>query len=157
MENHNMIWHYTVANRLQLIIADGMIRPATAHVPANERPIVWFSRRQDWEPTAGPALKEDGIIRKATFAEMNYLAGGMARIGVAPETAPYNWHQLKRQSGMTSGEAHRLEKGAMKDRASTGDWRGTFDPVPKEKWLAIELLHEEKWIALPASKEAIEP
>lgn len=73
------------------IIMDGVIRPATACIPANERPIVWFSTHPHWEPTATKAIRfGDRTIRKATFEEMARLAGGRARIGVASETAQQN-------------------------------------------------------------------
>ena len=47
-----MAWHYTVTVRAALILAEGVIRPATVGVPDGEIPVVWFSTRQFWEPTA---------------------------------------------------------------------------------------------------------
>src|SRR5262245_34334142 len=99
-----MIWHYTTYDRLLRILGDGMIRPATAHVPEGERPVVWFSFHPFWEPTATKGIVIGGVTRDATEEEM----GGLVRIGVEEQTAPYRWHQINRLSGMSSGEAKRL-------------------------------------------------
>lgn len=73
-----IVWHYTTGEKFALILADGEIVPATegldveqtaefiaeleeiiatggakdVAVPYRERPAVWFSKRQTWEPTA---------------------------------------------------------------------------------------------------------
>lgn len=143
------LWHYTTGDCLKRIIRDGEIRPATGLVPDGERPIVWFSRREDWEPTATKTLRGlDGTTRQATMDEMEQLGGGLARIGVLPDTAPYEWLRLKRLSGMSGGQARRLEKAALENRRRScpADWRGSFDPVPQSKWVAVEVLAHGKWV-----------
>jgi len=52
-----LLWHYTKGVHLAKILADGFIRPATAFVDPGEKPIVWFSTDQHWEPTAAPGKK----------------------------------------------------------------------------------------------------
>lgn len=146
-----MLWHYTTMNCLSGIIRDGVIRPATAGVPGNERPIVWFSRRPTWEPTATKAIVRSGMIRRATLEEM----GVLARIGVAPEVASFNWDQLRRQSGMRSGDARRLERAAIDQASFPGDWYGTFDPVPREKWLVIQTCHDAHWKPFGAAQRSV--
>ena len=135
-----MLWHYTTGRKLKQISADGEIRPATARVPEGERPVVWFSYHPEWEPTASKIFRAgDGSMRAATIEEMEWLARGLARIGISPDTAPYKWYQLKRLSGMKGGDAKLLERAAAEIRSRTDDWRGTFAPVPRSKWLTIEI------------------
>jgi hypothetical protein len=131
----NLCWHYTALDILKKIYTDGEIRPATAYVPDGERPIVWFSCREDWEPTATKMFKH----RLTTVEEIIALSGGLGRIGVHPETAPYVWQQLKWLTGMSDGLARRLEKAALKWGSYSMDWRGTFNPVPSRSWIAIEV------------------
>jgi hypothetical protein len=147
-----MVWHYTTVDRLVMIIAAGEIRPATTGVPNGEKPIVWFSTHPEWEPTATKAMKDrNGWTRRATIEEVEQFSGGLARIGVAPETAPHSWRELKHMSGMRSGEARRLERAAVEDRSFTGDWRGTFDSVPRERWLAVQVFRNGAWTDLDES------
>jgi hypothetical protein len=45
------VFHYTTGHKLKRIINSGQILPSTAHVPANEKPVTWFSTQDQWEPT----------------------------------------------------------------------------------------------------------
>lgn len=144
-----LVWHYTTYDRLERILAAGEIRPATAHVPPNERPIVWFSRNPVWEETATPALRDSsGRTRKATRDEMKRVARGMVRIGVDSSTAPFDWYQLKRRSGMKARIARGLEDAALREGSSSRDWCGTFDPVPRSQWISVEILDGDQWVPL---------
>jgi hypothetical protein len=73
-------WHYTTLQKAHSIEADGKLRPATTGVPANEKPILWFSLAQEWEPTAtkGIVNKGTGENRNLTIAEMIEYTGGWA-------------------------------------------------------------------------------
>ena len=78
-----VLWHYTVSSRLARIIADGLLKRGITGLRAGERAGVWFTLRQDWEPTATRWRRDgDGRIHAATMAEMVSL--GLARIAVAP-------------------------------------------------------------------------
>jgi hypothetical protein len=135
-----LLWHYTVGQWLRLILRDGLIRPATAFLPPDEKPVVWFSRNPDWEPTANKIRgNSDGSVVCLDMHGTAELGEGLARIGVAPQVAPYNWHQLKKLAGTKSAMARALEEAAIRQGSSPRDWYGTFDPVPREKWLSIEV------------------
>ena len=79
-----MAWHYTTADRLQGIQSTGLLLPATAGVPATERPVAWFSLHSRFEPTAAKGLIDatTGQRRTATLAEMLALCGGLVRLGM---------------------------------------------------------------------------
>jgi len=142
-----IVWHYTTLSRLERILAAGEIRPAIAGVPEGERPIVWFSRNSVWEETATPAIRDHtGQMHKATKKEMHAL--GMVRIAVDSTSAPFDWHQLKRRSGMKTRDARRLEIAARREYSFPEDWRGTFEPVLRSEWLSIERFDGDQWVPL---------
>lgn len=136
----NIVWHYTIGQCLDKIIADGFVRPATAGVPKGERPAVWFSAGADWDETANKMYAgADGAIVKGTRKTTHDMGGGLARIGVAPETAPLDWMAFKLESGIDLRHAKALYQVAIKGHSRPGQWRMTFDPVPRSAWLRVEL------------------
>jgi hypothetical protein len=149
-----MVWHYTKGVHLPKILATGEIRPATAGVPVGEQPIVWFSGNATWEATANPGRRDDaGKLHDATVEEMDAIFGGRARISVNDATAPYDWYHLKRAAGIKTRMARDMEVDAIRRGASPKDWRGTFDPVPREKWLSVEVFHNGAWVPFEDGSE----
>ncbi len=145
------IWHYTTFDRFKEIWRDGVIKPATAHVEAPERPAVWFSANRFWETTANKRIKEhDGTLRDLDREGTERFGGGLVRIGVAPTTAPYKWNDYKRMSGVRPEVAAALAQAARNEHADPYEWRVSFEPGPSDKWLAIELLMGRAWRPLPA-------
>ena len=77
-------WHYTIRVRLKDIRRDGQIQPATARVPPGEKPAIWFTTREDWEPLANKLKRgRDGSEKTCTREETECLGEGLYRIGVA--------------------------------------------------------------------------
>lgn len=150
-----ILWHYTTGQKFHSIWQDGLIVPATAGVPKREKPIVWFSSNQYWEQTAGKMLRmPDGTLAKLTMDQTRQHGGGLARIGVALETAPRRWPALKRSSRMSPKMARALWAAGINDGADPTEWFGTFDPVPRESWLAVQVLRDGAWEPLPVGFRA---
>ena len=149
------IWHYTTGHRFVEIVRSGEIIPATANVPAHERPVVWFSTDPHWEPTANKALKDnnDGSIRDLSREETATHDGGLVRIEVGPETAPYRWADYKRMSGIFAAEAAGLVKAARRAGSDPCHWRVSFESVPRAKWIGVQVWFKGQWIS---SEEAAE-
>lgn len=154
----SVAWHYTSGDRLQAILRSGVLRPTAAGSwgPA-ERPAVWFSRRRDWDPATNlgrTASAEEidrvnaacrrGGVRAAVEASQEYArfspvdVGGIARIGVAPETAPYTWQDFVRMSGVPASHAEAREDLDRRNGSDPADWRVSFAPVPSAEWLRVE-------------------
>jgi hypothetical protein len=136
-----MIWHYTKGTRIDAILEDGFIRPTSIGISKGERPIVWFSTRQDWEPTITAGLAEDGI----TLEDYVQAAKGLFRIGVADDFPLKTWRVLLRESRMDLRRADGLLLVAAKEGASPDDWRGTFYPVPSTAWISRQALIGNEW------------
>ena len=134
------IFHYTVAEHYNAIV-----RPATEGVAPGERPAVWFSIHPQWEPTATKALRDrkTGTVHRATWKEMRRY--GPIRIEVGPEAASHSWEDYLRLSGASVATARGLEQAAKNWGANAFQWRVSFDPVPTEKWLAVEQWSGTGW------------
>ena len=144
------IWHYTTRQHLESIVRDGVIKPGRNFVPRSEIPAVWFSMNQDWEQTANKSIgSDDGTVRHGNREDTERYGGGLARIAVAPETAPHDWAAFLRLSGIAPRFAGGLEAAASADGADPSDWRVSFRPVPRGQWLAVEVWLGDGWEPLP--------
>jgi hypothetical protein len=140
-------WHYTTGECFWHIVQDGLIKPATARVPAGENPIVWFSTNPEWEPTANKSwVNPQGTLVGLDKDATAKLGGGLVRIGVANETAPHDWHAIKELSRMSSRMSRGLYAAAVACGARPGDWWGSLEPVPRSKWIAIQIYDEGAWV-----------
>jgi hypothetical protein len=141
-------WHYTTGIGFTGIVADGYIRPATSLVPPGERPVVWFSTNQFWEYTANKGWWDeiDGKSGTLTMQQTAERCGGLFRFGVLHEDAPYDWRQIRQLSGMSTRMANGLHKVATAAGASPREWRGSFEPVAREKWVAVETMKDGAWV-----------
>ena len=146
-----MLWHYTVVERLRKILAQGQLCPQTAGVPKGEKPAVWFTRRGDWEPTANLMVRgDDGRLARLNQDQTFVLGGGLARIGVAPATAPHDWKTFKKLSGISPQRARTMYEAAVGQGSRVGDWLATFEPVPQALWLSVETWDDNQrtWVRM---------
>jgi len=105
-------WHYTTVELLRQVLSDGLIKTADEQICRGEKPAVWFSSHQVWEPTATKGCQTESGRRDCTIQEMIDLGGGLARIGISPAyPGLMNWYQFKRSSGIPSKGVKGLEPG----------------------------------------------
>ena len=141
-----LAWHYTVSIRAAGILSAGELRPSTAFVPASEIPIVWFSTRQHWEPTANKALQNaDGHRVPLDFDETIEYGGGGWRFGVAVDQLT-PWRRLKLAAHISPDMAAGLVRAAKRCGADPSFWYGSLKPVRMSVCL-IERLTDGRWIA----------
>lgn len=123
-------WHYTVGLHSVDILRGGFIKTATFRMPEGEKPIVWFSTRQNWEPTATKAWKRDGNLM--TVPQMIERANGVWRFGLsAAELLP--WKSLQGAACMELDVAHALTRAARKIGADPFFWYGSLEPVAVDR------------------------
>jgi hypothetical protein len=144
-----IVWHYTVGAHLAKILKEGVIKPSTAFVPKNERTIVWFTTACEWDQTANKNVIHEGKLVYLNMEQTAEVGSGLCRIGVDELTAPYTWQELKELSGMSARTAQGLYQAAIDKGSRPGHWRGTFDSVPSDKWLAVEVLEGGVWVTHP--------
>jgi hypothetical protein len=140
------LFHYTRASHLQDILEDKAIRPSTIGLDHDEKPAVWCTFRQEWEPTATPAMKIAGGSRVLTFQELTQVDTPV-RIEVDPVGVKLDWQTWRRLSGVKSGVARRLERSAQDKKSYSADWRMSFAPIEMRHWLCIELFVDGQWRA----------
>lgn len=119
-----------------------MIELATAGIPENEKPAVFFSYNQIWEPTCNKLLKKIGsnILIRSTFEQMKEI--GIARIAVNENSVPYNVYEYKRLSGINNKNWKHFIKLAKELHSNIDDYRVSFEPIHKNNWLKIETFNK---------------
>src|SRR5262249_48146143 len=139
------LFHYTTKSRLIKIFETLEIRPTAIGVPKYEKPVVWLTYRQHWEPTATP-MYPGRPLYQLTFEELCKLDTPM-RIEIDPRAAPLDWPKWCNLSGVDRPVAAALKSVAEKKGARVDDWRMSFDPVRSadENWLAVEEFADGQW------------
>jgi hypothetical protein len=137
-------WHYTTGALALQIIRDGVIRPATAGIPAGERPVVWFSTQPHWEQTANKLLKQqDGTLRSLSFEETIAHGGGGGRFGL-PLDRLLPWPELALAANIGPQSVRALERAAQLLGADCAYWYGSVTPVATSD-CEVECLENGTW------------
>jgi hypothetical protein len=144
-------WHYSTGYSLMRMIADGYLLKPGSHgglMLPGERPAVFFTRRQTWEPTATPAVV-DARGRKRTLSVATWrdidLVEGLCRIGVDAAHLPFSWADFVVTGGLNRAATRALEKSAKRQGSYVSDWRLTYDVLPMRTWTALELWNGREW------------
>jgi hypothetical protein len=144
-----VIWHYTVGQRYDEIVADGELLPRGSSHPGEGRHAVWFTTSDRWETTADKLLSVyingELVLARLNTHLTHRLGGGLVRIGVVPEDAPLTWQKYKQLSGVSRDMARGLYRVAIKSGSRPGDWRCSFDAIPRSRWLAVGFWDGTNW------------
>ena len=142
-------WHYTTGEKFSRIIADGFLRPSTIGVVAPEKPILWFSVNQTWEPTATKPLgRPDGSIQLLTMEECRDYGGGLCRFGIDSKSL-IRWPELGKKAKIAPTLARGLCETAKTQGANPLDWFGTIKKVPVSRIARIDVMDENgAWIVV---------
>jgi len=144
------LWYYTTGRKLAQIIERGEIEAAPVGESKKEKPTVWFSANQDWDPAANePWRSPDGTVTRLNKDQTFVVGGGLARIGVSPEVAPHDWKAFKRLSGISPKTAKELYNSAVQAGSRPGQWFAALENVPRSKWIAVEVMEGTTWVARP--------
>jgi hypothetical protein len=146
------IYHYSTGLKLKQIINSGHIRPSTAHVPLNEKPVAWFSTQEQWEPTATkvPVPGMQGQIETAK------AQGGLVRITVPGTSAPYVFQQLPLIAGTKPSVCIGLLIAGLDLGSDPDTWRFTPTPVPTALFREVEFFDfaNDTWVAVDMAELA---
>jgi hypothetical protein len=124
-----LVWHYTSWATLPRIVAAGRLLPGDAQDPG-ETPMLWFSARQDWEPTATAQVVDGAQPRMLTLQEHRQRFG-CVRFGLPggdPRLSP--WELACRAAGMGLTRRRKLEAWSRQAGANPADWFGTSQAIP---------------------------
>ena len=146
------IYHYTTGLKLFSIINSGHIRPSTAQVPPNEKPVTWFSTSPEWEPTA-TKCSIPGKLGQLIAAKAQ---SGLVRITVPSSTAPYVFQQLPLIAGTKPSVCIGLLIAGLELGSDPDTWRFTPTPVPTTLFREIEFYDfaNDRWVAVDMAELA---
>lgn len=143
----SQLWHYTTARNYVQIANSEELRAFGPRTQREQRKVVWFTTSPHWDHSANPVVTpSDGRRRKATLDETIVVGGGLVRISVGPESAPYDWQMFKRASGVSSKMARAMYEEAIRVGSRPSWWYASFENIPRSRWLAVEQWNDEAWV-----------
>jgi hypothetical protein len=149
-----LAWHYTPGVHFSSIMRDGFIRGATAHVPENEKPVVWFSLDQFFEPTSKKLFQhDDGTLRKLSMEETHAAYEGLFRFGVPPKHL-LSGDNLRRRANIQRESWNALVKSALRDGASPNLWYGSLDAVAVGSCVIERMGPDYAWAPIHLARRA---
>ena len=136
-----LAWHYTTGQKFPSIVEAGYIFGSTSFLERRERPVVWFSLRQDFEPTARKAKLVDGQLRVMSIEEAYSACGGLVRFGVKPSDL-MTGDKLRRRARMPLHVWKDLVAVAREQNADPNLWFGFLGAFPIEG-AVVDVMDEE--------------
>ncbi|WP_038214371.1 hypothetical protein [Xenophilus azovorans] len=145
-------WHYTTKARAVDILGDSILKPSSTGVQPPEKPVVWFSLNQRWEPTANKAIVHNGALRTLTMTETHTVGGGLCRFGIDANKL-LTGGALRRRASISHATWIGLTRHAQS--GDPRDWFGHVGPLgihglelqmlldPAGEWETIGLLEIE--------------
>ena len=142
----SLVWHYTTGHKFILIVEDGYLRQATAGVGPLEKPILWFSVNQVWEPTANKMIQyPDGSIEFGTRETTRTRGGGLVRFGYRRDRL-HPWPKSAKKARIDARVVADLEASARSAGSDPGDWYGTTQPIPLSRIVRIDVEENGSWV-----------
>lgn len=127
------------------IVQAGHLRPGSSGVSI-ERPMLWFSANQVWEPTAGKAWRgKDGRLSKAmTFREQQSTVG-CVRFGLASrDLRLIEWRDACAVAGIPRDDRRRMERNGQKAGGDPSQWMAVAGAVELSD-LSFEVFGDGAW------------
>jgi hypothetical protein len=134
------VWHYAPWAYLPEIVQSGSLLASNAGT-AGERPMLWFSAHQVWEPTATKLLRApDGKLIPMTFAQQAQ-SFGCIRFGLpAHDVRLLPWSDACFIAGTRARARRALERTGRLQHANPDQWFATIES------LALSELHFQVWL-----------
>ena len=137
----DIVWHYTLGEKLFPIGDSQLLKTEFGYVPPGDKPVVWFTRSDVFEPSAYPAWVSNGEERMLTsLKEVSEKGKGLLRIGIAADDPCLKTCKHWANTGQYQEYTESLldlarEKGSKPDE----DWFVSYKPVAKKKWRHVQL------------------
>ena len=143
-----MLYHYTIADRLPVILEEGFVTPATAGVIPPERPAVWFTRETSYPFSAAKSfIDNNGSVVALSPEEMVRAGMVLVRLVFPDSVASIGWRDWRKRSRINPSYARSLYETAVNAGDAPWLWRVSFRPVALQRMTRIEAYrpHLEQW------------
>lgn len=142
----HFVWHYTVGSKLEAIARTKALAPAKPVSTDNQREVLWFSRRQTWEPSASKIEWPRGDARRSPSIHEVHARQGLYRFGLARDDARLlPWPSINQLADIDMPEAMTLVATGLRCGANPTDWLGTLNTVPLAD-LRFEAWDGTQWV-----------
>ena len=140
-----LAWHYTTGRKLRSITASGMLVPRRIGNESTDEPVLWFSRNQHWEQTAGKACHETGQpVRRLSMRETYAEGEGLVRYGCDVKRL-YAGEALRRKARITHEVWAALHAAGKLQQAYPAAWCGSVDSMPIDSLVVHVMSELFKW------------
>lgn len=141
-----LTWHYTYGHKMAAIQAAGMLLPTAELIAPKERPCLWFSLNQEFEPTALKLIATSTSIHRPPLAWWRKNAQ-LFRFGLDSKDARLiPWPHVAKKARIPAKAVSHMLAVAVECGARPLDWHGTLEPVPLAA-LRLEVLTPDGWQA----------
>lgn len=143
--NSMMAWHYTRGYGFKKIIESGFLKCADGGISIHEKPVLWFTVNQLWEPTVNGAKLVNGgrNIKSLTMLE-TWESEGLYRFGV-PSNQLIPWVDLVKVANIPSKVRKVLEISARKMGSNPYQWCGYMQPMEIHETVIETMADFGKW------------
>jgi hypothetical protein len=133
---------------LQLIRESCALRPNGAKVAPNERPVVWFSADDVYEPTAIKLLHMPGQarLRRPTVAELHDLVGVFRFAIDRDDPRLAAWPAVHRKARISAAGVANMLRAGVEIGAKPMNWFGAFEDIALSD-LRFEAWTGQQWVA----------
>lgn len=143
----DLVWHYTTGQKFIAICDSGVLMQTSIGLPMNEKPVLWFSKNQNWETTANKSCRShDGQIIHLDQNGTANLCGGLVRFGLKKKNV-HHWRALIKAACISKTTVRSLEAAGIELGANPFDWCGSLKSVQVDACDAIEVMNQNgEWI-----------
>ena len=125
----NTVWHYAPWAHLPKIVESGVLRGSNAGADG-ERPMLWFSANQQWEPTATKMIHMQGKSVQLTFNQQ-VEKFGCVRFGLpGNDFRLLNWKNSCATAGTPRETRRTLEKVGKMRGGNPAHWFAVSSEIP---------------------------
>jgi len=146
------MYHYSKLAHFKKISTDGYIKPATAGVPAGEKPAVWLSSDEKWEATALiPNCMDKEKIDIFLPIRFKLKESLLTNYNIAI----VSWNKHKKHGGIPREVAENLEKAALVQGSNSKKWFCCYTDIPLECFELPEAFDGRGWVSTDKIEEII--
>jgi len=141
-------YHYTKAVHLPSIINEGKIRTTIVTGAKKEKPAVWLTTSEEWEPccSSGKIDPINNSSKTMSLEEMKETMG-VCRIKVSEKLPTVTWAKFKYVGGITEFLHNYFTEFSDKKGGKTHLWNCSLRPITQEYFESIEMLVGNEWVA----------